>query len=100
VIRLVISPLAERDLEAIGDYIAGDNPARALSFIGELRAKCTAIAATPRAFRERPELGKGIRSCTQGEYVIFFFVARDRVTVARVLHGAMDLPAWFAAKKE
>jgi toxin ParE1/3/4 len=36
--RVVISPLAERDLEAIGDYIAEDNPARALSFVAELRA--------------------------------------------------------------
>ncbi len=35
--RVSISPLAERDLEAIGDYIADDNPARAVSFVAELR---------------------------------------------------------------
>ena len=33
--RVDISPLAERDLETIGDYIAHDNPPRALSFVAE-----------------------------------------------------------------
>ena len=42
--RVTVSPLAERDLETIGDYIAEDNPARALSFVAELRAQCTKIA--------------------------------------------------------
>ena len=36
--RVTLSPLAERDLEGIGDYIAADNPPRALSLIAELRA--------------------------------------------------------------
>lgn len=31
--RLTRTPLAEQDLEAIGDYIAADNPTRAVSFI-------------------------------------------------------------------
>lgn len=35
--RVEISPLAERDLESIGDYIAEDNPVRALRFVAELR---------------------------------------------------------------
>ena len=30
---LVFSPLAESDLEDIGDYIAMDNPTRAIEFI-------------------------------------------------------------------
>lgn len=34
--KLGISPLAEKDLELIGDWIAKDNPIRALSFIEEL----------------------------------------------------------------
>jgi plasmid stabilization system protein ParE len=38
--RVLLSPAAERDLEAIGDYIAEDNPARALTFIGEIRRRC------------------------------------------------------------
>jgi toxin ParE1/3/4 len=61
--RVTLSRLAERDLEAIGDYIAADNPPRAQSFIAELRTQCAAIAKAPLAYRARPELGEGIRSC-------------------------------------
>jgi toxin ParE1/3/4 len=52
--RLTLTPLAEQDLEAIGDYIAADNPTRAVSFIRELRAQCQRIAANPPGYRLRP----------------------------------------------
>lgn len=54
--RLVIKPLAEQDLEVISDYIARDNPAQAVAFVGELREKCRRIADNPLGYRERPEL--------------------------------------------
>lgn len=37
--KLGISPLAVQDLESIGDWIAKDNPIKALSFIEELYQK-------------------------------------------------------------
>ena len=93
--RVTLSPLAERDLEAIGDYIAEDNPSRALSFIAELRTQSATIAKAPQAYRARPELGEGLRSCAHGNYVIFFTAAKARLTIVRVLHGAMDSAAQF-----
>ncbi len=42
---------AEHDLEALGDYIAQDNPERALSFVRDLRVACLALADFPSAFR-------------------------------------------------
>lgn len=36
--KLVFSPKAAEDLEEIGDYIARDNPQRALSFVAEIEA--------------------------------------------------------------
>ncbi|HNE26656.1 MAG TPA: type II toxin-antitoxin system RelE/ParE family toxin [Pseudomonadales bacterium] len=45
--RLVFTPLAEQDLEAIADYIAIDSPLRALSFVQELRTQCKRIAPQP-----------------------------------------------------
>jgi toxin ParE1/3/4 len=93
--RVTLSPLAERDLEAIGDYIAEDNPSRALSFIAELRAQCATIAKAPQAYRARPELGEGLRSCAHGNYVIFFTATKARLIIVRVLHGAMDIAAQF-----
>ena len=93
--HVAISPLAERDLEAIGDYIAEDNPSRAVSFIAELRIQCATIAKAPQAYRVRPELGEGIRSCAHGNYVIFFTATKARLTIVRILHGAMDIPTQF-----
>lgn len=93
-----ISPLAEQDLEAIGDFIAQDNPQRALTFIAELRRHCTKIAASPKAFRPRPELGNDIRSCAYGNYVIFFQERPADLCIVRVLHGAMDIESRFSGK--
>jgi len=98
--RVTLSPLAERDLEAIGDYIAEDNPSRALSFIAELRAQCAKIAKAPQAYRARPELAEGLRSCPHGNYVIFFTATKARLSIVRVLHGAMDIPAHFSDLSE
>ena len=91
-----VSPLAERDLEGIGDYIARDSAKIALNFIIALRETFGKIAANPLACRERPELGKEVRSCAHGNYVIFFKATARQIVIARVLHGAMDLPAQFA----
>jgi toxin ParE1/3/4 len=93
--RVTVSPLAERDLESIGDYIAEDNPAKAVSFIAELRAQCARIAEAPLTYRARPELAEGLRSCAHGNYVIFFTATKARLTIVRVLHGSMDIPAHF-----
>ena len=98
--RVTVSPLAERDLESIGDYIAEDNPRRALSFISELRTQCDKIAKAPHAYRARPELAEGLRSCAHGNYVIFFIATKARLTIVRVLHGAMDVPARFSDRSE
>lgn len=94
--RYLISPLAEQDIEAIGDYIAKDNPHRALTYIAELRSQCTKIASSPKAFRSRPELGDNIQSCAYGNYVIFFTDNCDMLCIVRVLHSAMDIETRFS----
>ena len=43
---LGFTPLAERDLVAIADYIPIDNPRRAVSFARELRQQCERMLAT------------------------------------------------------
>jgi len=96
--KYVISLLAASDLEAIGDYIAQDNPHRAIAFIAELRSQCDRIAASPKACRGRPELGENIRSSAYGNYVIFFQDAADGLCIVRVLHGAMDAESRFPGK--
>ena len=89
--RLELSPLAEADLEAIGDYIALDSRGNALRFIKELRTQCKKITKSPTAYVARPELGEGLRSCAHGRYVIFFRPSDAIVRIERILHSALDI---------
>ena len=91
--RLELSPLAQADLEAIGDYIAKDSPANALRFIQGLREQCQKISRAPMAYVARPELSDGLRSCAHGRYVIFFSPMAECVRIERILHSAMDIRA-------
>ena len=91
--RLRITPLAAQDLEEIGDYIALDNASRAVEFIAELQAHCEIIRRNPEGYRQRLEFSQTMRSCTHGNYVIFFESNDSEVTIIRVLHGGRDLQA-------
>lgn len=85
---------AESDLEQIADYIAQDNPRRALSFVQELRDKCEALAYSPKGFPLVPRYeGHGIRRRVYGNYLIFYRVENEQVVILHVLHGAMDYAA-------
>lgn len=90
------SPKAVDDLERIGDYIARDNPRRALSFVDEVREHCRELAEFPLAARGFPELGEGARITPHGNYVILYRVILDRVRIERILHGASDIMALIA----
>lgn len=89
--RLELSPLAETDLETIGDYVALDSPRNALRFIDDLRDQCQKITRMPMAYVARPELGDGLRSCAFGRYVIFFRADDALVRIERILHSALDI---------
>jgi len=91
VTRCVFSRLAEDDLEAIGDYIAHDNPRRALSFVHDMRDRCRAIVQNPKAAPLRPELGRGVRMVVFRDYLIFYRHSQGQVIIERVLHGARDI---------
>lgn len=86
-----ISAEAEHDLETIGDFIARDNPGRAISFLRELRDKCLSLGEFPQAFPvvER-YAASGVRRCVHGSYLIFYRVEAQRVVVLHILHGARD----------
>lgn len=85
---------AEADLEAIGDYIAQDNPVRALSFVRELSRSCLDLADIPEAW---PIVAcyehHGVRRRVHGRYLIFYRVAESRIVILHVLNGAMDVEA-------
>lgn len=86
-----ISAEAEHDLETTGDYIARDNPVRAISFLQELREQCVDLADMPQRFPLVPRYeSAGVRRRGHGNYLIFYRVEADNVVVLHVLHGAQD----------
>jgi toxin ParE1/3/4 len=90
-VRLLFTPQAEADLEEIGDYIALDNPARAVSFIRDIQEHCVRVARQPLLYAERPELGPVVRVCVHKTYLIIYEPVDDGALILRVLHGARDL---------
>ena len=89
--KVIFSRNAEQDLEEIGDWIARDNPTRAVSFVAELVKSSRSIGKTPRRFplvdRQRdPTLHRRVH----GNYLIFYDIGATAVEIPHVLHGARD----------
>lgn len=85
--KVIKSPKAEADLESIGDWIARDNPLRAVSFVREMSAACDDIGDHP----ELHPLFRGSRSLRKKlfyPYLILYRVRRDQVVIVSIRHGA------------
>ena len=93
---VLFSPRAVVDLREIGDWIAKDNPRRALGFIAELREHASKIGHAPLSFPSREDLAPDLRMAVHRPYLIFFRVDADVIRVERVLHGARDLRELFS----
>ena len=89
-----LSAQTERDLEHIGDWIARDNPARAVTFIEEIQRACSDLIAFPEQFPLLPRYeSQGVRHRAKGNYLIFYRLEPGKVVILHVLHGARDYSA-------
>ena len=88
--RIVISRRARSDLKDIADFIAADDPKRAVSFIAELRTRCRSLSKTPMQGRPAPDIALDLRILVFRSYVILHRVQDDRILIDRVLHAARD----------
>lgn len=90
--RLELSRFVESDLEAIADFIAQDNPPRAVSFLQEIRRKILQVGEQPLLYQLRPEIGVDTRLAVAGNYLILFHITGNVVRIERVVYGGRDLP--------
>jgi toxin ParE1/3/4 len=86
-----LRPKALEDLRKSGDFIAADNPHRAVTFIDELLAVCEQAAERPAAYRRREDLAPGLRQAIHGRYLILFTATVQGVIIERIVHGARRL---------
>ena len=73
------------------DHIALDNPARATSFVQELKAVVLGLGQFPYIYRLRPDIGSDARVAVHGQYVVLFRIDGDSVLVERVVQGNRNL---------
>ena len=90
--QLELSRYIEGDLDDIADYIAQDNPGRAVSFIQDIRRKFNDIQRSPLSYQLRPDIGEEARMATVGSYAILFRATGEVVRIERVAYGGRDLP--------
>jgi toxin ParE1/3/4 len=77
----------------IWQYIADDNETAATALLHRFDRAIQTLAANPLAGRERPELGRDIRSFPVGHYILFYVPVQNAIEVVRILHGARDITA-------
>jgi len=93
--RVVLAAQAEEDLVDIASYIAQHSPKAASRFVERFEQVFALLAASPQIGRLRPEFAPNMRSFPVDRYVIFYFPTKRGIEIARVLHGARDLPSLF-----
>jgi len=93
--QIRLSAVAQTDLDAIWFYIAQDDVEAADKLVHGVVLRFARLAAMPELGRRREELTPGLRSFPVGRYVIFYRPIENGVEIARVLHGARDLPPLF-----
>jgi toxin ParE1/3/4 len=91
VTRVEFSRFIEDDLDTIAENIAQDNPARAVSFIQEIRAKFRVIGQNPLVYRLHPKIGDDARMALVGRYAVLFRIVNDIARIERVVYGGRDL---------
>jgi toxin ParE1/3/4 len=90
--RVVWSPRALADVEAIASYIASDSPFYAGSVVRRIVALTRTLEKFPFAGRKVPEFeDENLREVIAYSYRIIYRVQTAEVIIAAVIHGKRDL---------
>ena len=91
-VRVIIPPSVEAEIEAIGDYIAQDNPAAAMRFMERLYQRCKSLEHSPHRGKPYGDRYRGIR---ESNYMIIYRTEdgddETRVIIVAAIHGARDI---------
>jgi toxin ParE1/3/4 len=88
--RVRLVPAAQRDMRAIGRYIADRNHPAALKFYDGLRHTFRMLSRQPLLGEVVPEFGTRLRCFPVGNYVVYYEPIPGGVRIIRVIHGARD----------
>ena len=86
--RVIWSPRALADVEAIAAYIALDSSTYAKAVVRTIVTSTRTLARFPRSGRKVPEFDdENTRELIAYSYRIIYTVEADQVTIAAVIHG-------------
>lgn len=89
--KVLLTRAARDDLMSIANFIARDNPPRAISFVAELEGVCARLVDTPRGFPLVPRYElQGIRRRSWRSYGILYAERESNVVVFRILGPGQD----------
>ena len=93
--KVVVSPLAQADIDEIWDYIAHDSLVNADRFIDRIEQRFGLLAANPHLGVARDDLRPGLRRFRHAGYLIYYRFIPGGIEVVRVVHGArQQKPLW------
>jgi len=83
---------AQKNLEAIADYIAKDSPYYAVNFVNRIMRYAETLGNLPELGRMVPEFNdKNIRELIFHNYRIVYKLQREEVFIVAVTHGSVDI---------
>lgn len=90
-IRYVLTPRAQRDIEDIWDYTVDHwNVGQAETYIRQIHHAIEAVAAKPKLARSCNAIRPGYWKYPAGSHVLFFRMRDEGIDVVRILHSRMD----------
>jgi toxin ParE1/3/4 len=87
-------PVAQDDLISILEFIANDNPRRAISFVNRLDERIAQLEHHPLLGRtpRHPKLREyGYRVLVIEAYLVFYIVRGQTVEIHRAIHGSSNI---------
>lgn len=99
-LRYTLSTQARQDLKDIKDYIAQDSLDRAEQFVKAIAKRLQSLANFPSMGRRYEAIAPNLRGLPIGNYIIFYRVTEQSLSVERILSGYRDLDAIFSEPDE
>ncbi len=86
---------AIQDLESICDDIAIDNPDAASNLFDDIRKQCVRVAKFPLSGKNYDTLKPNLRGFIVKNYIVFYTIESENITVVKIVSGYRDLEAIF-----
>jgi plasmid stabilization system protein ParE len=91
-VKIIWSPTAEHNLDAIWEYIAQDNLDAADRMVERLRSAANMLVMSPMIGREGRLASTRELVVADTPYILIYVPSRGHIDIDRVIHGAQDWP--------